>query len=413
MMVSPKTDCPHISNYNFLPLEDFKKLCFKNLKCECCSEVKELWICINCGKAFCGRYVKNHYYDEHYSKNNEHCICISMLDLSVWCYQCMTEGYNDPGSYIESDISSKYVKIISDFKFGDSNSISQYNIDSTLGLSKEEVTQIKYDNFIELLKNFKFNNISFLVGPEINLYKDKNLIEMILEKLKINNSSFEKINLRNLFSKELFLSSPNILYSFLRELKLNEKEYIKPNIIHYFIRYLIENTFGSYIFTENIEGIELISGIPSANIVFGKGNLLEGHCAKCNKKIDLDIINKGIQEEKVIKCDKCAGPCKPKIFLSGEEIDKNFYDQTKNILSSNLIFIIGTDLSTMPFKDISEILNVNKPWIVEINQKEIGNFKFNELSNQELFLKGNCEDIIKKIINDCGWKEQDISKNNK
>jgi len=325
----------------------------------------------------------------------------------------MTEGYNDPGSYIESDISSKYVKIISDFKFGDSNSISQYNIDSTLGLSKEEVTQIKYDNFIELLKNFKFNNISFLVGPEINLYKDKNLIEMILEKLKINNSSFEKINLRNLFSKELFLSSPNILYSFLRELKLNEKEYIKPNIIHYFIRYLIENTFGSYIFTENIEGIELISGIPSANIVFGKGNLLEGHCAKCNKKIDLDIINKGIQEEKVIKCDKCAGPCKPKIFLSGEEIDKNFYDQTKNILSSNLIFIIGTDLSTMPFKDISEILNVNKPWIVEINQKEIGNFKFNELSNQELFLKGNCEDIIKKIINDCGWKEQDISKNNK
>ena len=160
MLVSPKKDCPHISNYNFLPLEEFKNLSFKNLKCECCSEVKELWICINCGKAFCGRYVKNHYYSEHYSKNKVHCICISMLDLSVWCYECMTEGYNDPGSYIESDISSKYVKILSDFKFGDSNSISQNNINSTLDLTKDEITKIKYDNFIELLKNI--NLIIFL-----------------------------------------------------------------------------------------------------------------------------------------------------------------------------------------------------------------------------------------------------------
>ena len=65
MLVSPKKDCPHISSYYFLPLEEFKKLCFKNLKCECCSEGKELWICISCGKAFCGRYVKNHHYNEH------------------------------------------------------------------------------------------------------------------------------------------------------------------------------------------------------------------------------------------------------------------------------------------------------------------------------------------------------------
>jgi NAD-dependent SIR2 family protein deacetylase len=231
---------------------------------------------------------------------------------------------------------------------------------------------------------------------------------MILEKLKKINSKFEKINLENLFSKDLFLSKPNILYSFLRELKLNEKEYIKPNIIHYFIRYLIENTYGSYIFSENFEGIELNSGIPSENIVFGKGNLLEGHCAKCDKNIEVDIINKGILEETVIKCDKCDGPCKPKIFLRGDEINQYFYEQTKYILSSNLIFVIGTDLSTMPFKDISKILNTTNPWIVEINQKEVGDFKFNELSNNELFLEGNCEDIIIKIINDCGWNEEDI-----
>ena len=162
MYVSPKKDCPHITSNNFLNLEQFKNISFNNLKCEFCSETHELWICITCGKAFCGRYVKNHYFNEHYSKDNTHCICISILDLSVWCYQCMTHGFSDAGSYIESNISSNYVKIISDFKFGgDSNTISQDNINSTLGISDEQAMQIKYNNFICLLKNFKFKIFLF------------------------------------------------------------------------------------------------------------------------------------------------------------------------------------------------------------------------------------------------------------
>ena len=62
----------------------------------------------------------------------------------------------------------------------------------------------------------------------------------------------------------------------------------------------------------------------------------------------------------------------------------------------------------MPFKDIIDIINLNNPWIVVINPKKIGNFKFYDVANKELFLEGNCEEIIKRIINDCGWNEQDI-----
>ena len=153
------------------------------------------------------------------------------------------------------------------------------------------------------------------------------------------------------------------------------------------------------------------------NIVFAKGNLFEGHCAKCNKKIEIDLINKGIQEGTIVKCDKCDGPCKPNIVLEGEEIDKNFYDKFNDVKCSQLIFILGSDLSNMPFKKLTEIINKNKPFIVVINPKEIGNFKFNDISNTELFLQGNCEDIISKIIKDCGWNEQYIInynyKNNK
>ena len=420
MYVSPKKDCPHILNNKFLDLEEFKKLSFKNLKCECCTEAKELWICITCGKAFCGRYVNNHYFNEHFSHDKSHCICISILDLSVWCYQCMTEGFTDPGSYIESDISSNYVKILSDFKFGggsDSNSINQNDINSALGISNEKATQIKYNNFIELLKKNTFKNISFLVGPGINTDKEtkKNILEIIFENAKKKNKILEKISFDNLFSKELFLSNPEILYSFLKELKLNQNDYFKPNINYYFMKYLADKAFSSFIFTENFDCNEIKSRISPKHIVFGKGHLYEGHCAKCNQNIDIKLIYNGIDQDRIVKCNKCGGPCKPKILLRGEEVDSNFYDQVNNIVNSKLIFIIGSDFLTMPFKDIIDIIKLNKPWIVVINQKELGNFKFYDITNKELFLKGNCEDIIKKMINDCGWNEQEIinSSNNK
>ena len=410
MYVSPRKDCSHIITDKILPLHEFKKISFQNLKCECCSEINELWICITCGKSFCGRYVNNHYYDNHYKKDKSHGICISMLDLSVWCYQCITDGFKDPGSYIESPLTSEYVKIISDFKFGDSSSISKTDINSTLGISKEKSSKIKYDNFIELLKNNTFKNITFLVGPGINIDKktDKNIIQLIFEKTKEKHEVFEIINYKDFFTKDLFISNPNLLYTFLKEFKLNEKEYCQPNINHYFIRFLIEKNLGYYVFTENFEGNEVKCGLLQKNVVFGRGNLLEdGHCVKCNKKINIKLIDKGIEEVKIVKCDKCDGPCKPKIILDGEEIDKNFYIQSDNILHCDLIFIIGTDLCSPPFSEILSLLNINDPWIVMINTKESGIVKFNDdFSSKELFVEGNCEDIVKKIIKDCGWNKE-------
>ena len=411
MLVSPKRDCPHISQNSFLNLETFKNLNFKTLKCECCSENNELWICISCGKAFCGRFINNHYFTEHFTKDNSHCICISMLDLSVWCYQCMTPGFNDPGSYIESEISSNFVKILSDFKFGDnSNSINKNEINSSLSLTKEQQTQIKYDNFIELLKKDKFKIISFLIGEGINNNKEtnKNSLETIFEKTKKNYPELEKINFEDLFSRELFLSNPRILYLFLKEFMASENGLCYPNLNHYFIKYLSEKAFGSFVFTENFDGNEIKCGISSKNIIFTKGCILVGHCDECKQRIDINLINKGIEEEIIVKCEKCGGPCKPNIFLKGEEIYNYFYSKVNNIVNSKLIFIIGSDLSTMPFKDITHIINKNNPWIVVINQKEVGNFKYYDISTKEIFLQGKCEDVIKKIIKDCGWNEQDI-----
>ena len=94
-----------------------KNIKFEELKCEKCDECKEIWICLSCGNSYCSRYINNHY-KEHLNKNPTHSICISMMDLSVWCYLCEVPNEEEPGNYITSDKTDKYKKILHDFKYG-------------------------------------------------------------------------------------------------------------------------------------------------------------------------------------------------------------------------------------------------------------------------------------------------------
>jgi len=48
---------------------------------------REDWLCLTCGGIYCGRYQHKH--GLHHFQVTGHQICLSMVDLSVWCYTCM------------------------------------------------------------------------------------------------------------------------------------------------------------------------------------------------------------------------------------------------------------------------------------------------------------------------------------
>ena len=103
MYVTPKDDCPHVDPNLLFNIEKFSNIDFKSLKCQDCEETKEIWLCLNCGFAFCSRYVNSHFF-EHYRSNKGHSICASWMDLSFWCYECETPGFTDPGCYIDNKV---------------------------------------------------------------------------------------------------------------------------------------------------------------------------------------------------------------------------------------------------------------------------------------------------------------------
>ena len=164
--VSPKTNCPHIEKSNLLDLKEFKKIPFEELKCKNCDEKDELWICLICGESFCSRY-KNKHFVEHNKENPEHCICLGVLDLSVWCYECINEKNsedksNEKGSYIISNITNKYIKIIENLKFGEEIKDSENKNEEKKIEEKKEKDEnfiIKLDNKNEICSHVKEENI--------------------------------------------------------------------------------------------------------------------------------------------------------------------------------------------------------------------------------------------------------------
>lgn len=404
MNIDPIKNCPHINISDLFPINEFVKLPFHRLKCENCDENNELWICLTCGKSFCGRYKNNHFYS-HYNINinKNHNICIGFLDLSVWCYKCETKGYSDIGSYISDNICSKYVEILSQFKFSSNFQPKAYDIFNSFDFNRNQVTNFKYHNFIELLKNNKFSKITFLVGAGISTssgipdFRSANgVFQEIIKKYNLEKPE-------EFFSKKNFIDKPELLYEYLKKFK--SKEY-KPNITHFFMKYLIDKGKCQLIFTQNFDGLETKANIDKENIIFAHGTLTEGHCIVCNEIIDINLINKGIDEGKIVKCFKCGGPCKPKIVLYSEDLPEIFYEKSNYIKECDLGIIIGTKLLVEPFSKLTNKFNRKNTWVVIINKSYVGDFDCYNIYNKELFLQGYCDDTIKQILIDCGWFEE-------
>lgn len=102
--VEPTQKCPHVFSSSVdvdgWMTDDALGPTFKE-PCEICQDLTENWICLSCRMPICSRFVQGHA-EEHwidtmmYSGGTEqHCLVLSISDLSVWCYACSTYVKHD------------------------------------------------------------------------------------------------------------------------------------------------------------------------------------------------------------------------------------------------------------------------------------------------------------------------------
>ena len=83
-------------------------------------------------------------------------------------------------------------------------------------------------------------------------------------------------------------------------------------------------------YTQNIDALENLGGLPEEKIIEAHGTFREAHCQACNEKYDLPWLKNQIfnpeGNDGVPKCPKCrTGVVRPNIVFFGESLPTRFW----------------------------------------------------------------------------------------
>lgn len=168
-----------------------------------------------------------------------------------------------------------------------------------------------------------------------------------------------------IFELDFFHDNPKPFFELAKELYPGT---FKPTKAHYFIKLLSEKGLLLRHYTQNIDTLEHVAGIPSDKIVEAHGTFHLGHCLQCRKEYSQEWMKGELwlciflwlkilafSPEKIFKdlvpiCEDCPGVVKPDIVFFGENLPEKFHN---NMLTDfpqcDVLIILGSSLVVQPF----------------------------------------------------------------
>lgn len=188
-------------------------------------------------------------------------------------------------------------------------------------------------------------------------------------------ANLQKYNLphpEDVFKISYFKNNPEPFYDLSKTL-LPDK--LRPTLSHYFVRLLHEKGFLLRCFSQNVDCLESLSGLPKDKLCLAHGSFETGHCLRCNAEYSLAWMRKVVAEGKVPHCVKtqdCKGLIKPDVKFFGERLDGRFFRLVKeDFPKCGLLIIIGSSLTVMPFAQLIQRVPSNCPRLL-INKTKSG-----------------------------------------
>lgn len=154
------------------------------------------------------------------------------------------------------------------------------------------------------------------------------------------------------FDLDYFHKNPTPFFQLARELYPGE---FKPTPAHYFIKLLHDKGLLVRHYTQNIDTLDRLVGIPEEKIVEAHGTFYTNHCLGCQKDFPMEWMKQEIFKaaesgEAVPKCTECEAVVKPDIVFFGENLPERFYQlPNQDFKECDLLIIMGTSLTVHPF----------------------------------------------------------------
>ncbi|XP_072172130.1 NAD-dependent protein deacetylase sirtuin-2-like [Diadema setosum] len=215
-----------------------------------------------------------------------------------------------------------------------------------------------------------------------------------------------------IFDIGFFRKNPKPFFTLAKELYPSGK--YRPNYVHYFVRMLHDRGILLRMYTQNIDGLERLAGIPGEKLVEAHGTFTTCTCTKCGFEHDGEEVKDLIFADKVPKCKRqtCMGVVKPNIVFFGEDLPKRFFYYMKDMPQCDLLIIMGTSLEVYPFAGIMDSVRPFIPRVL-INREAVGSFvrpsssssAMNGRFTNDLAVTGDLVECVQKFARILGWKK--------
>ena len=85
-------------------------------------------------------------------------------------------------------------------------------------------------------------------------------------------------------------------------------------------------------------------------------------------------------------------------------LPKRFYEKIEDVKDCDLVIIMGTSLKVYPFAGIPENMD-DKTWKVVMNYDKVGEYSYDLLCSNSIFIEGKTDDTVLKLLKDADLED--------
>lgn len=224
-----------------------------------------------------------------------------------------------------------------------------------------------------------------------------------------------------IFTLSYFRKRPAAFYRLAKEMWPGRYH---PTPCHFFIRLLHEKGMLLRCYSQNIDSLEQLAGLPAEKLVAAHGNFDAAHVIDTEPEKEVDIqevkeeIERGESGWRSLR-ERHGGLVKPKIVFFGESLPDRFLSlHADDLQKCDLLIVMGTSLAVGPFNSLVGHAAPSTPRLL-INRDPVGlftelrrGFRFHlkaELNGRDVFYRGSCDAGARDLAAALGW-EADLDK---
>ncbi|XP_055363286.1 NAD-dependent protein deacetylase sirtuin-3, mitochondrial isoform X2 [Betta splendens] len=176
-----------------------------------------------------------------------------------------------------------------------------------------------------------------------------------------------------IFEITFFHQNPNPFFALAKELYPGNYQ---PNLTHYFVRLLHNKGQLLRMYTQNIDGLERLAGIPPEMLVEAHGTFAAATCTVCLRKYDSEDLR----------------------------LPQHFFKYLKDFPLADLLVIMGTSLEVEPFASLAGAVRGSVPRLL-INRDLVGPFAWGRRPRDVVQL-GDVVSGVQALVDALGWSQE-------